>query len=97
MNTIAPGPAATEMLFRLNLNGDTFDTFRKHNADLGEAIDLLEKALNTMHPHGRNYQVNPGPTEAHRHDVDMQSVAWDALRVLVAYRTAHTNQLVTQK
>lgn len=67
------------MEFKINNNGDTYETYIINYRALCDAIAELSRTLNEMHPHGRNYQTCDSPTQSHANDVDKFMIAHASL------------------
>jgi hypothetical protein len=69
--------------FRINLNGDTFESKADEFETLDDKLRGIEAAMSTFSVHGRNYQTCPDPAGALKAD---QEAFVAALRHLNAVR-----------
>jgi len=84
------------MEFKINNNGDSVKTMTEHYLNLSKAIEAMSKALNEMHPHGRNYQTCDSPTQSHARDVDALMVCHASLQNIRDLRDNYLECLAPQ-
>jgi hypothetical protein len=49
----------------LNLNGTSYEELVRQQQNVIEKLSLAIAAMNEAMPHGRDYQLNPNPTDCH--------------------------------
>ena len=84
------------MEFKINNNGDTYETYVINYRSLCDAINEMSRVLNEMHPHGRNYQTCDSPTQSHARDVDALMVCHASLQNIRDLRDDYLECLAPQ-
>jgi hypothetical protein len=68
------------MHFKVNANGDTWDSLAGSCCEAAEALSNLETVLRRTRPHGRNYQTCLDPVAAHDADGILFRTAFEHLK-----------------